>query len=106
MSVFSVPVTIGVDEEKIANEIHNNVEAQVINKITNEVEKLIFQIDNWTGKVDRSRNAPLRDMIYERIDNILEANKDQIIELAANKLAERLGRSKAVKDMAVDASKK
>ena len=39
MSVFSVPVTIGVDEEKITKEIESNVEAQVVNKITDEIKR-------------------------------------------------------------------
>lgn len=43
MSVFSVPVTIGVDEEKIVKEIENNVEAQVVNKITEEVKDIIYK---------------------------------------------------------------
>lgn len=34
MSVFSVPVTIGINEEEIANEIRKNVEDRVVEKIT------------------------------------------------------------------------
>lgn len=39
MSVYSVPVTIGVDEKRIAEEIENDVEHQVVNSITKEVKK-------------------------------------------------------------------
>ena len=39
MSVFSVPVTIGIDEEGIARELRENVESQVVNKILDEVKK-------------------------------------------------------------------
>ena len=42
MSVYSVPVTIGVDEKRIAEEIQNDVEHQVINTITKEVKNKIF----------------------------------------------------------------
>jgi hypothetical protein len=43
MSVFSVPVTIGVDEERIAKEIERNVEQQVIDKIAKDRhEKSMF----------------------------------------------------------------
>jgi len=48
MSVFSVPVTIGVDEEKIAKEIESNVEAQVVRKIADEgsfIKKEIITMD-------------------------------------------------------------
>ena len=37
MSVFSVPVTIGVNEEEIAKEIRKNVEDKVVEKITKEI---------------------------------------------------------------------
>lgn len=43
MSVFSVPVTIGVDEEKIAKEIESDVETRVINKIADEVKEIIYK---------------------------------------------------------------
>lgn len=38
MSVFSVPVTIGVNEEKIAKEISKNVEDRVVENITKEIK--------------------------------------------------------------------
>ena len=43
MSVYSVPVIIGVDEKRIAEEIKNDVEHQVINSITKEVKTKCFQ---------------------------------------------------------------
>ena len=41
MSVFSVPVTIGVNEEEIAKEIRKNVEDKVVEKITKEIKGVI-----------------------------------------------------------------
>ena len=43
MSVFSVPVTIGVNEEEIAKEIRKNVEDRVVEKITKEIKEVIYK---------------------------------------------------------------
>ena len=43
MSVFSVPVTIGVNEEEIAQEIRKNVEDRVVEKITKEIKGVIYK---------------------------------------------------------------
>lgn len=43
MSVFSVPVTIGVNEEEIAKEIRKNVEDKVVEKITKEIKGVIYK---------------------------------------------------------------
>lgn len=100
MSVFSVPVTIGVNEERIAQEIEEHVEHEVIKNITTEVKKAIFRTDTWTGKVNENDNKPLREMIGYRIDKILADNKDDIVKEAAKILADKLVRSKTVRDIA------
>ena len=42
MSVFSVPVTIGINEEEIAKEIRKNVEDRVVEKITKEIKEVVY----------------------------------------------------------------
>lgn len=102
MSVFSIPVTIGVDEEKIAKEIHDNVEEKVVDKITSEVEKIIFDKGSYYR---RDSDEPLRNMIKFNISEILRKNEDKIIKLAADSLAEKLSRTKAVKEVAIEVAK-
>lgn len=94
MSVFSVPVTIGVDEERIAREIEKNAEDRVVENITNEVKKVMFS-DDYYGHRD---DEPLRKMVRNRIDKLLDDNKDLIIKEAAVNLADRMARSKAVRE--------
>lgn len=99
MSVFSVPVTIGVDEEKIAKEIENNVEKQVVNKITLEVTKVMFDRRNYySDKYDDP--APMRKMIREEIANIVSKHEDDIVKAASELLAEKMARTKVVKEAA------
>ena len=79
MSVFSVPVTIGVDEERIAEEIGGNVERQVVKTITEEVRKKMFSHNYY-------QDDPLDAMIKNEVGKIVDSHKDQIIENASKML--------------------
>ena len=104
MSVFSVPVTIGVDEEKIAKEVQANVEEQVTNRIITETKKVMFKKRGYySDKYDDPE--PLREMVKEEVKNIVMKRQDEIVEMAATALAEKLARSKAVKEVAADVAK-
>ena len=103
MSVFSVPVTIGVNEEEIARNIEQNVEKQVVDKITNEIKEIIFEKRSYYGS--QYTNDPLRCMVKKQIADILEENRDIIVNTAANILAEKLARSKAVREVAGETAK-
>ena len=102
MSVFSVPVTIGVDEKRIAEEIEKNVEDRVVENITKEVKRVMFDKDYYGREAAR----PLRKMICEQIDKILDDNKDLIIKEAAACLADKMSRTKAVKEATNDVVEK
>ena len=91
MSVFSVPVTIGVDEERIAEEIGGNVERQVVKTITEEVRKKMFSHNYY-------QDDPLDAMIKNEVGKIVDSHKDQIIENAYKMLCEKLSRTKAAKE--------
>ena len=97
MSVFSVPVTIGVDEERIAKEIENSVESQVVEKIFEEVKKVIF-VTTYRGRIDEDDSTPLRKMVERKVSEVISDKEDIIIEEAAKILAEKMYRSKACKD--------
>ena len=102
MSVFSVPVTIGVDEEAIAREVKENVESQVVAKILDEVKKQMFNARyvRYSNEEQYTDPEPLQNMIKDQIRDILEQNQDLIIKEAAEILADKLARSKAVKEKA------
>lgn len=103
MSVFSVPVTIGVDEEKIVKEIESNVETQVINKITDEIKEIIYTKRSY---YDRDVNKPLREMVIEEVRNCIKINEKLIIEEAAKTLVEKMARTKAYKEAVKEAAEK
>lgn len=103
MSVFSVPVTIGVDEEKIVKEIESNVETQVINKITDEIKEIIYTKRSY---YDRDVNKPLREMVIEEVRNCIKFNEKLIIEEAAKTLVEKMARTKVYKEAVKEAAEK
>lgn len=101
MSVFSVPVTIGVDEEKIAKEIESNVEAQVVRKIADEVKGIIYQKRNYYNGY---MNEPFREMVVEEVRNCIKLNEKLIIKEAAKTLVEKMARTKVYKEAVKEAA--
>lgn len=103
MSVFSVPVTIGVDEEKIVKEIESNVEAQVVNKISEEVKNIIYKKRTY---YDKDVNEPLREIVIEEVRNCIKLNEELIIKEASKTLVEKMARTKAYKEAVKEAAEK
>lgn len=101
MGVYSVPVTIGVDEHRIAKEIEGNIESMVLEKITNEVKRTIYGRRYYNSRdFDENDLSPVVEMVREAIDGILEKHEQEIIDGAITKLADRLSRKKVVKTRA------
>ena len=100
MSVFNVPVVIGVDEEAIAREIKENVEAQVVAKILDEIKKQMYKSSYYYGRSEYDDPEPLKNMIKTEIQKQLDGHQDLIIKEAAEILADKLARTKAVKEKA------
>lgn len=95
MSVFNVPVVIGVDEKRLAEEIEKDAKNQVIDKITEEVKKIIFT-ESYYGK--KLSDEPLRNMVKNEVVNVIKDKQEVIIEAAAKLLAEKMAKTKAVKE--------
>ncbi len=95
MIVFSVPVTIGINEEEIAKEIRKNVEDRVVEKITKEIKGVIYEKSTYGS---RDTNEPLKRMVRMQIGEILENNESVIVQEAAKALADKMIKTKAVKE--------
>lgn len=97
MSVFSVPVTIGVDEDRIAKEIENDVKNQVINKIYENITNVICGKNSW-GEIKKGDYTPIREMVKKEVENVVRGKENIIIEMASKELAEKMYKSKACKE--------
>lgn len=90
-----VQFAIGIDDEAIKNRITDTAEKQITESIQKDVEKTIFDSGWRSGEIDKNNPKEwVRDMVKE----VIEANKDQIIEAAVVELAKNMAKTKAVKE--------
>lgn len=70
----------------------------MVDNITDEVKQIIYKKDYYGRGYNDDNPEPLRELVERNVQEIMSAHKDQIIEMAANKLSDTLKRSKAVKE--------
>ena len=92
---------IGIDDEAIRKIIMEKAEKSILDdlkkQIRTDIDNQIFVIDRgWSGK-DRKK-VDLQDWVKDLVVKTLENNKEQIIEMASEKLADKMSRTKAVKE--------
>lgn len=94
-----VNVAFDFDDKRIVESIESQVHKEVIDNITEETKKIIFE-KRWGYNKSYNENdpAPLKQMIEHRISEVLDENKDIIINGAIKTLADRLARTKQVKE--------
>ena len=85
---------INIDDERIKKEIYESAKKTIMEDIRNDVRRQIFEVDAWTGNATRMP-API---VRKAIDDVVTTHKDEIIEMAAEKLAERLFKTKKWKE--------
>lgn len=79
------------------------MEAQVVNKITEEVKDIIYKNRSY---YDRDGKEPLREMVIEEVRNCIKLNEELIIQEAAKTLVEKMARTKAYKEAVKEAAEK
>ena len=99
-----VQFTISMDDEKITRLVEANAEKIIVEDLKNEVKKIMFETRyDFTKREIITSNVT--EWMRDRVNEFLEAHKDEIIKLAAEDLASRMSRMKAVKEAAVEAVK-
>ena len=104
MSTHIVNIAFDFDDDKVRKTLEESAEKKVIDNLLTDIKKAICsKSDNYWGynaKVsDENFESGLRAIVYDEIDKVLLDNKDKIIELTADKLAERLSKTKAAKEL-------
>ena len=92
---------IGIDDEAIRKIIMEKAEQSILDdlkkQIRTDIDNQIFVIDRgWYGK-DYKR-VGLQDWVKDLVEKTLKDNKDQIIKMASERLADKISRTKAVKE--------
>ena len=92
---------IGIDDEAIVRRIEENAEKAITKDLRDKVGKIMFGISAYSGKE--------LDCISSWMEGIfvlyLEDHRTEIIELAAKCLAEKLAKTKAVREAAQGVAK-
>lgn len=86
---------IGIDDDAIRKRIEEGAEKQILKNIENGVRSTLFEKDyrgSGYSKVPTS-------YLDKKIDDFLKAHKDEILDMAATKLADRLAKSKRGKEI-------
>lgn len=107
MSQHIVNVSFDFDEDRIRKLIEDNCVRQVHNKITGDIEWSVVSEYGYGYRPNKENSKPsadelrsaLRQMVSNQIDDFLIKNKDTIIDATASKLAERLSKTKVVKNL-------
>ena len=89
-----IQLAISVEDEKIVKRVEQTAEEQIIDRITKKVEGIIYE-KRFYGS-DTS-DEPLRRMVREQIEKVIEENKETILDAASKHLADKLARTKAAK---------
>ena len=95
-----IQIAIAVDDERITR----TVEAQALRTIIDDLEqdvrnKLFSPKSAYFISKNATASDPLSDFSVDLIKGFFKKHEDAIIKKAADALAERLSKSKAVKDM-------
>ena len=104
MGAYSVPVVIGVDEERIAKAIEQEVENRVTDNITKMVTRSIFKKRTYYSN-EYDNPEMIIEWTKDEINRILKEHEDEIVQGAIEKLVDKLARTKAVKEAAAEAVK-
>lgn len=88
-----VQFAISIDDKTIQNRIEEYAYADVLNKLTKNAVDSVFSYTNAY-----SRENMWKTMMEEALQSFLEERKDEIIDKAANMLADRFQRTKKYRE--------
>lgn len=91
-----VQIAFDFDDEKVTKSIEKNVESEVIKNITGEVKREF--IEKRYGS-----ESGLKDVVTSVVKEVIEERKDEIVKMASQMLCDKLFRTKAVKEAALEA---
>ena len=89
-----VQFAIGVDDNAIRQRVEQSAEKEITNQLANDIKKTFYEVDYYGRTTGRPSG-----FILARIDAFIEKNRDTILEMAADRIAEKLARSKRGKEI-------
>ena len=94
MAEHLIPITISVDDETIerkATEYASKLVADEVIKATHG--------HDWRGELKQNDYEPILKIVENKVETVINENKDLIIQGAIKTLAEKLSRTKKCKEL-------
>jgi hypothetical protein len=87
-----------IDDDAIAKGVQQSAEKEVIKMICEKVEDVIYAKYGYSySRVNKDDLSPLRYIVEHKVDEVINENKQFILDNASKILADKLARSKAGK---------
>ena len=96
-----VQFAIGIDDDAIKKRITDSAEKQIKDELMKDIKSAIEHeiFDMYRGPWDKeAKRIGLQNWCKELVVQTLNKHEDKIVELAAEKLADKLSRTKAIKE--------
>ena len=87
-----VQFAIGIDDDAIVKRVMQVAEKQIVEAIQKKAEDQLFEMSY-------GHRCGCVDWVKDKFDDFLQSNRDEIISLAADRVAEKIAKSKAAKEI-------
>jgi len=91
-----INIPINIDEDQFNKLVETDYERKIEDRIYKDIKKAL---EERSGYYSKRMTDGILALVDNRIDDLLKEHKDAIIDKAADKLAERLTRTKAAKEL-------
>ena len=96
-----IQFAVEIDDDKIVNLVEENASKQIIGDLKQQVANRIFSSYYCWQNADPSRDK-LSDLSVQLVSDFLKDNKDTIVERASEVLADRMFKSKTIREKIKD----
>lgn len=86
---------ISIDDEMIKKRVEKAALEQLTSEFTSEIKDIIFEKNHYSNR----HTSELTGWVEDRFFEFFEQHKSEIIDTAAEKLADKLSRTKAAKEL-------
>ena len=96
-----IQFAIGIDDDRIVKLVEDNASKQIIGDLKQEVANRIFSA-YYCGQNANPSTDKLSDLSVQIVSDFLKDNKDVIVERASELLADKMLKSKTMRDKIKD----
>jgi hypothetical protein len=96
-----IQFAVGIDDDRIVNLVEANASKQIIGELKQQVANRIFSANYYDKNADPSRDQ-LSEASVKIVSDFLKDNKDNIVERASEILADKMFKSKTIREKIKD----